>query len=50
MVRLLIGGFVVAHGLVTGMLWVIPPKGDEPFRTTHSWLLGDFGRLRSPSR
>jgi hypothetical protein len=45
MVRFLLGGFVVAHGLVTGVLWVIPQKADEPFRATHSWLLGDARSL-----
>jgi hypothetical protein len=41
MVRFLLGGFVVAHGLVTAAIWVTPAKGGEPFRATHSWLLGD---------
>ncbi len=46
MIRFLLGGFVVAHGLVTAAIWVTPAKGGEPFRATHSWLLGD---ARSPA-
>ena len=45
MVRFLIGGFVVAHWLLTGALWAIPQKADELFRATHSWLLGDARSL-----
>jgi len=35
MIRFLLGGFVVAHGLVTAAIWVTPAKGGEPFRATH---------------
>jgi hypothetical protein len=45
MVRVLLGGFVVAHGLVTAVIWATPSKGDAPFRATHSWLLGDVRSL-----
>jgi hypothetical protein len=45
MVRLLIGGFVVAHGLVTAAMWASPAKEGEPFRATHSWVLGDVRYL-----
>ena len=45
MIRFLLGGFVVAHGLVTAAIWVTPAKGGEPFRATHSWLLGDARSL-----
>lgn len=45
MVRLLLGAFVVAHGLVTAAVWATPAKGGEPFRATHSWLLGDVKPL-----
>jgi hypothetical protein len=45
MIRFLLGGFVVAHGLVTAAVWSAPAKGDEPFRATHSWLLGDVRSL-----
>ncbi len=45
MVRFLLGGFVVAHGLVTAAVWASPAKGGEPFRATHSWLLGDVRSL-----
>lgn len=39
--RLLIGLFIAAHGLVTAAMWVTPPKPDEaPFPTRH-WLFAD---------
>lgn len=42
--RILLGGFVVAHGLVTIAIWSPSPKTGEPappMDTSHSWLLGD---------
>ncbi|HVH53625.1 MAG TPA: hypothetical protein VNA32_05760 [Actinomycetota bacterium] len=45
MVRLLLGAFVVAHGLVTAAVWATPAKAGEPFRATHSWILGDVRSL-----
>jgi hypothetical protein len=45
MVRFLLGGFVVAHGFVTAMIWTAPANEDAPFRVTHSWLLGDVRAL-----
>jgi hypothetical protein len=41
MIRVLLGAFIVAHGLLTAMIWASPAKADTPFRATHSWLLGD---------
>jgi hypothetical protein len=41
MVRVLVGLFVVAHGMVTGAIWVTPRRAGAPFDATHSWLLGD---------
>jgi hypothetical protein len=45
MIRFLLGGFIVAHGLVTALIWASPPRAGAPFRPTHSWLLGDARRL-----
>lgn len=45
MIRVLVGGFVVAHGLVTAAIWMSPAKTGEPFRATHSWMLGDARSL-----
>jgi hypothetical protein len=45
MVRFLLGAFVIAHGLVTAAVWATPAKAGEPFRATHSWLLGDARSL-----
>jgi hypothetical protein len=41
MLRAVVGGFIVAHGLVTAAMWLTPARAGEPFRATHSWLLGD---------
>jgi hypothetical protein len=41
MIRFLLGAFIVAHGLVTALIWASPSRADAPFRATHSWLLGD---------
>src|SRR5215211_4090808 len=40
-IRVLLGAFIVAHGLLTALIWASSPKADAPFRATHSWLLGD---------
>jgi hypothetical protein len=45
MIRFLLGGFIVAHGLVTAAVWTAPAKGGEPFRATHSWILGEVRLL-----
>jgi hypothetical protein len=45
MTRWVVGAFVIAHGLVTAMMWSTPAKEGEPFRATHSWLLGDARAL-----
>jgi hypothetical protein len=44
-IRVLLGGVVVAHGLLTALIWLSPPKADAPFRATHSWLIGDARSL-----
>jgi hypothetical protein len=41
MLRVLLGAFIVAHGLLTAFIWLSPAKADAPFRATHSWLLGE---------
>jgi hypothetical protein len=40
-IRVLLGAFIVAHGLVTALIWVSPARADAPFRATRSWLVGD---------
>jgi hypothetical protein len=40
-IRVLLGAFIIAHGLLTAFIWVSPAKADAPFRATHSWLVGD---------
>jgi hypothetical protein len=41
MLRVLLGAFIVAHGLLTAFIWISPAKADAPFRATYSWLLGE---------
>jgi hypothetical protein len=41
MIQVLLGAFIVAHGLLTAFIWLSPAKADAPFQATHSWLLGD---------
>jgi hypothetical protein len=41
MIRILLGAFIVAHGLLTVVIWLSPSNADVPFRATRSWLLGE---------
>jgi hypothetical protein len=43
--RVLLGLFVVAHGLVTLGIWTAPVTEKAPFNPSHSWLLGDARTL-----
>ena len=43
--RILLGLFVIAHGLVHLAVWLPPPGGSTPMQTARSWLLGDVRRL-----
>jgi hypothetical protein len=45
MLRVLLGLFVVAHGLVTFGIWAAPVTEKAPFNPSHSWLLGDTRTL-----
>jgi hypothetical protein len=40
-IRVLLGAFIVAHGLLTAFIWVSPANANAPFRASHSWLVGD---------
>jgi hypothetical protein len=37
----ILGVLVIAHGLVTTAICVLPAGKDAPFDASHSWLLGD---------
>lgn len=42
--RILLGWFVVAHGLLTVVIWAPNPRtaaANAPMDTSHSWLFGD---------
>ena len=46
--RTVLGWFVVAHGLLTVVIWSPDPRrvaGDAPMDTSRSWLLGDARAL-----
>jgi hypothetical protein len=45
MPRVLLGLFVVAHGLVTFGIWAAPVTDKAPFNPSRSWLLGDTRTL-----
>jgi hypothetical protein len=45
MLRVLLGLFLVAHGLVTFGIWAAPVTDKAPFNPSHSWLLGDTRTL-----
>jgi hypothetical protein len=48
MSRTLLGLFVMAHGLLTILIWSPRPQGAKaapPMDTSHSWLFGDARRL-----
>jgi hypothetical protein len=43
--RLMLGLFLVAHGLVHLAVWALPTGGtDQPFDPHRSWLLGGLGK------
>jgi hypothetical protein len=48
MLRVLLGLFVVAHGLVTFGIWAAPVTDKAPFNPSHSWLLGNARTLAVP--
>lgn len=50
MIRWLVGLFFIAHGLVLAAVWLVPPKGDAPFNSSRSRLLGIFGVGEGPMR
>lgn len=43
--RTVFGVLLVAHGLVTIIIWVPSPTGKAPINTSRSWLLGDARTL-----
>jgi hypothetical protein len=45
MIRVLLGLFVIAHGLITFGIWAAPVTEQAPFNPNHSWLLGDARTL-----
>jgi hypothetical protein len=45
MLRVLMGLFVIAHGLVTFAIWTAPVTETAPFNPSHSWVLGDIRTL-----
>ena len=51
MTKLLIGGFLIAHGLIHAAVWATPKgNGPQPFDPSRSWLLDTFGIAQGPAR
>jgi len=43
--RILLGLFVIAHGLVHPAVWGPPPSREAPMQPSRSWLLGEVRPL-----
>ena len=41
--RMLLGLFLVAHGLIHAAIWATPKSADAPFDAARSWLLNGLG-------
>lgn len=39
----LFGAFLIAHGLVHVVIWLVPASDDVPFDVRRSWAFGDLG-------
>jgi hypothetical protein len=39
--RTVFGVLLVLHGLLTILIWSLPPSSEAPMDTSHSWLVGD---------
>ena len=50
MTKLLIGGFLIAHGLIHAAVWAAPKGSSQPFDPSRSWLLEAFGVAHDPAR
>jgi hypothetical protein len=52
MIRILIGGFLIAHGLVHIAVWATPRtqkiQAETPFDPSHSWLIGTARGFAAP--
>ena len=44
-----IGVLLIAHALITGVIWTVPLRPDAPFNPSHSWLLGDSRAIAAPA-
>jgi len=44
-----VGGLIIAHALITGVVWTAPLLPDAPFNPGHSWLLGDSRPFAAPA-
>ncbi len=43
--KVVLGIFLIVHGLIHLAIWLPSPKADAPMQTAHSWLLGDVRAL-----
>jgi hypothetical protein len=51
MLRLLVAGFLIAHGLIHWAVYAMPKKPDQPspFDPGHSWMLAAVGVAEHPA-
>jgi hypothetical protein len=45
MIRVLLGAFLIAHGLIHAAIWLAPKTEMVPIAVDRSWLFGDVHRL-----
>lgn len=44
-----IGWLIIAHAVITAVIWTAPLLPDAPFNPSHSWLLGDSRSIAAPA-
>lgn len=49
MLRIALGVLLLAHGLVTALIWAAPHTPNAPFDAGHSWLIGDSRIVAMPT-
>jgi len=49
MPRIAIAVVVIAHAIVTGVVWTAPLLPDAPFNPARSWLLGESRAIAAPA-
>lgn len=45
----IVGWLVIAHAVITAVVWMAPLLPDAPFNPGHSWILGDSRAITVPA-